>query len=323
MAMTSLLGHAIQTSVPRRATGPDRRPSSRPVPLYKGVIKGIQQDIDPEDIRVYLNSNVDLGIVRITRFSKKKQGETIWFKSLLISATKPLPDRVNISMLGGVRVYPYVPTPFRCYKCQSVDGHMAKNCTQSTKCSRCAGNHPYKECRSPNEKCANCSGKHNALSKECPALINKQELLQTAATQGVTITEARKQIKEKKKNTIQDPPRQGPNSKQNKATGVTVKPTYANVVSPLKPVAPKKTRAAVMTVGQTQVELPVQTQVDLPAQAQAVQEAPPVFTPEQAKALTKFITRCMELLTSKLNKDEIKKKLAQEAIASFGLPSNN
>ena len=54
----------------------------------------------------------------------------------------------------------------RCYKCQRY-GHLAKPCTASITCGRCAGAHDTKDCKSSALKCVNCEKNHRSGDTRC------------------------------------------------------------------------------------------------------------------------------------------------------------
>ncbi|XP_055306893.1 uncharacterized protein LOC129571155 [Sitodiplosis mosellana] len=80
----------------------------------------------------------------------------------------------------------------RCYKCLGFS-HIANDCKNEQKCSKCAGPHKFSECKSKKVSCANCrhaneslkhkmSTNHHAWSKDCTiykrrieSLVNKIE----------------------------------------------------------------------------------------------------------------------------------------------------
>ena len=69
-------------------------------------------------------------------------------------------------------------TSFRCTRCQELDSHLSKDCSNPKKCVRCAG----PECEIRNRKkgtliCSNCGGGHSAAHKSCPALKAKNQNL--------------------------------------------------------------------------------------------------------------------------------------------------
>lgn len=66
----------------------------------------------------------------------------------------------------------------RCFNCWGYY-HIAKNCTRSVTCHKCAGNHKEDECKATKKRCVNCMYKnktynlkigeeHDTLSWECP-----------------------------------------------------------------------------------------------------------------------------------------------------------
>ena len=67
--------------------------------------------------------------------------------------------------------------PTRCMKCQSFNGHYAKDCTSlHNTCGMCSREHRTKDCTdtSPDKRCyANCKEHgHAAWDHECPTFIN-------------------------------------------------------------------------------------------------------------------------------------------------------
>ena len=53
------------------------------------------------------------------------------------------------------------------FKCQAYN-HIAANCDNAQRCTRCGGHHHIKDCNQ-NEICsANCNEKHSAAYKSCP-----------------------------------------------------------------------------------------------------------------------------------------------------------
>lgn len=65
--------------------------------------------------------------------------------------------------------------PRRCYHCQEISFHLARNCPNDRRCMKCAGTHYYGNCRSPNEKCANCGEFHSSNSTLCSHWINQSQ----------------------------------------------------------------------------------------------------------------------------------------------------
>ena len=64
--------------------------------------------------------------------------------------------------------------PQRCYKCQRLGDHKARDCpNQEATCEKCgADGHRAETCESATTKCINCSGSHRASDKRCPAFVS-------------------------------------------------------------------------------------------------------------------------------------------------------
>ena len=68
--------------------------------------------------------------------------------------------------------------PKRCFKCQKLDSHEARQCKSPHHvCVFCAGHHKSELCFAQIKnrvritlKCANCGGAHKASDKDCPAV---------------------------------------------------------------------------------------------------------------------------------------------------------
>lgn len=58
-------------------------------------------------------------------------------------------------------------TTRRCYNCQEISFHIARNCPNVQKCMKCSDNHRYEYCDSSVKRCANCNGPHLANSPLC------------------------------------------------------------------------------------------------------------------------------------------------------------
>nr|XP_045590668.1 uncharacterized protein LOC123752686 [Procambarus clarkii] len=75
----------------------------------------------------------------------------------------------------------------QCFKYFQYDHYSSACNIEIPKCSRCAGEHNYRECTSPTPKCALCNGAHIAISHLCP---HKQDAINQAQE---TVTTARQQ----------------------------------------------------------------------------------------------------------------------------------
>lgn len=77
------------------------------------------------------------------------------------------------------RVFNHISV-LQCFNCMGFN-HFAKDCKLKKACSRCSGEHSYKDCRSEQVACANCirekkrdtniDANHNAMSKDCPYFL--------------------------------------------------------------------------------------------------------------------------------------------------------
>lgn len=76
----------------------------------------------------------------------------------------------------------------RCFKCCGFS-HIVKDCKGKQKCSICAGNHKYSECKSKDFRCINCrvsndkwklklDTKHHSWRKECSVIQRRITHLQ-------------------------------------------------------------------------------------------------------------------------------------------------
>ena len=63
--------------------------------------------------------------------------------------------------------YVKVKKPLICFKCSQFN-HIASNCKNNPKCSKCSDNHLTKDCKSDKITCPNCKDKHTAYNKNCP-----------------------------------------------------------------------------------------------------------------------------------------------------------
>ncbi|XP_023222771.1 uncharacterized protein LOC111624193 [Centruroides sculpturatus] len=84
----------------------------------------------------------------------------------------------------------------RCYKCYAF-GHIARGCKAAAqKCSRCAHDHSYKECKAPEPRCVNCTEAnrkfglqlgtgHSAMSASCPCYARELERVRARTDYGL------------------------------------------------------------------------------------------------------------------------------------------
>ena len=103
----------------------------------------------------------------------------------------------NIKIEGQKReLIPYVPKPLQCRNCSKY-GHTHNKCRNPSKCAFC-GSEDHKttwNCGTP--KCLNCGQNHHARSKICPFYIFNTELKLLVSRSGMSIQEAKLELKSK------------------------------------------------------------------------------------------------------------------------------
>ena len=106
-----------------------------------------------------------------------------------------LPSDIKIE--GQKReLLPYLPKPLQCKNCSKY-GHTHNKCRNPSKCAFC-GSEDHKttwNCGSP--KCLNCGQNHHARSKTCPFYIYNTELKLLISRSGMSILEAKLELKSK------------------------------------------------------------------------------------------------------------------------------
>ncbi|GBM15586.1 hypothetical protein AVEN_95229-1 [Araneus ventricosus] len=112
----------------------------------------------------------------IRRIKIRRDGKLLDTKHLIITFHSPrLPKCIKAGYMR-LAVRPYIPTPLRCFKCQSF-GHSKDSCRGTLTCSRCAeAGHESSGC-SAEEKCVNCKGTHTSFSHTCPSWHFEKEVV--------------------------------------------------------------------------------------------------------------------------------------------------
>ena len=157
----------------------------------RGIIKSAELDHVSEDellseIRNQHATNVKR--IYVTRDGMKKPTNT-WEVTF---ATPSAPSRLKAGYLS-LAVFPYIPNPLRCFKCQ-LFGHHQGFCSRDPVCSKCGlKDHEDKNC-TQTLSCVNCKGAH----PECPKWIEEREICRVKATTNVSFKEARKFVLDKK-----------------------------------------------------------------------------------------------------------------------------
>ncbi|GBM09338.1 hypothetical protein AVEN_135064-1 [Araneus ventricosus] len=125
-------------------------------------------------------------------FRRKGRGEAQhWVISLDPVAFNSLGASTRLHWgFGSFRFRPF-SEPQQCYKCLRF-GHTQSSCRADTSlCSRCPGEHTYRNCREPQPRCRNCiefnkrnrrgqllNVNHTAISRKCPIYLRECEEFQ-------------------------------------------------------------------------------------------------------------------------------------------------
>jgi hypothetical protein len=166
----------------------------------KGVIKRIPRHVETELVKQQTGAVWAQRIMRKTGEIQQPTGVVI-----IAFSEKNLPENVNVG-LAKCKVYPYIPLPVRCTKCQKY-GHKAVRCKATAPiCAKCSKAHATAECTAtgPSElKCTNCGQPHSSAYRGCRRYQQVSKTLTVSAKQNLTYSEAAKKLakseKEKKR----------------------------------------------------------------------------------------------------------------------------
>lgn len=154
------------------------------------VIHNVPVEIPNEYIQEYLGSECEKAI----RIISRKAGEQTPTETVILYFKTPqnTDDKINISYLK-FKLFPYVPRPTRCAKCQKF-GHRQDLCRHTkTRCVRCGSwDHPAEGCPVPiaDRKCLHCGEAHSAAFRGCKKYLTIQSNLKTMSQEGVSYAEA-------------------------------------------------------------------------------------------------------------------------------------
>ncbi|XP_028177898.1 uncharacterized protein LOC114365508 [Ostrinia furnacalis] len=152
-----------------------------------GVIKGVDLDIDTEEIKKSLESPYEItSIIRLKRLDL--DGKWIDSESIRISFKgSTLPSYVHAyGCRFKVESYEFPVT--QCSLCWRF-GHIAKFCpTKKVFCPKCGKDHD--NCETEIYQCLNCKGPHMALDKKCPMFIKEKEIRKIMCQQNSTYRKA-------------------------------------------------------------------------------------------------------------------------------------
>jgi len=183
LKLTNLCGSNVTVSLPYSISNPRHSlPVQKEVAfLVKGVVHGIEET--EENLSELAKA---IGAVQLKRI-----GNPDTSKTTLITFSQGMDLPPFIQAFGRrFKVHNYIPKPMRCDNCQRFC-HTRSQCPNSVICSRCSGNHLYKDC--PNQdikRCINCNGNHSAAHKGCPDYIKTHNILKIRAVKKVSYAEA-------------------------------------------------------------------------------------------------------------------------------------
>ncbi|KAI9064364.1 hypothetical protein FKP32DRAFT_1611428 [Trametes sanguinea] len=155
---------------------------------YRLVAERVPVTFDPSDQSVLreLESRHELGAGSIVRadwikpVSRRRPGQATAHLMLVVTGVEHANRALRGMILAGRKVVVRrdIIEPKRCARCQSYDGHFARDCkAPDDVCATCAGPHPTAECMVTDPyryRCANCQEDgHAAWDHNCPTLRAK------------------------------------------------------------------------------------------------------------------------------------------------------
>lgn len=90
-------------------------------------------------------------------------------------------------------VYPYIPNPTICKKCQEYM-HTIKYCNNQPRCRNCSANHDTNLCKSLKLQCYHCTGEHRVGDRRCPKHIKEKEITTLQTREKISRKEALQQL---------------------------------------------------------------------------------------------------------------------------------
>lgn len=202
------------------------------------IVKGIHVSYTPEEVTSFLEEHVDFKVSSIRRFAEPREGERPFHWWVVTTET-----REQILELRKIKWFmdtfainwePYVSKRCpRCYNCQKYR-HLAKNCFNETRCSKCKSSHTPDKCPRPQPGpdtdlskyyCVPCEQRgHWAGWKSCPKYIANNEDYKTKSTpaQGTKISRTGQMIRSAQ-DTKRDATREGTTSTRAQQSAPTAK----------------------------------------------------------------------------------------------------
>lgn len=183
-----LASHNLQAFIPTYRT------------LRTGTVRDIPSGIDEDTIFKAIEAP-GFNVLEVRRFNKRirEEGNIKYIPSSTICvkfAGQSLPNHVSIFKTRH-EVSPFVPKTKVCFKCYRV-GHISSSCRGAERCLKCGHSKHSEDTICPAEgkppQCINCQGDHLATSINCPVVIRNGAIAALAATNNISIFEARKLI---------------------------------------------------------------------------------------------------------------------------------
>jgi hypothetical protein len=138
------------------------------------VVKGVDHDIDENDIRDQLDA-LPLAYKLIWRIKSRKTNKF----TNLIRVTTENTNTVDFLLTHGLVLYgkhhqcepskPSTPTPLECSKCFQ-HGHHVTACPNKPACPKCPQTHAPNKCEATVSTCLLCGGPHAAWSRSSPSI---------------------------------------------------------------------------------------------------------------------------------------------------------
>jgi len=126
--------------------------------------------------------------------SIRKGGLSVPSNTFFLTFCLPqIPEYVYAGKFLRIKVDLYIPTPLRCFNCQTF-GHSKDKCSHSAVCGSCGkGTHEGASCTAkPN--CVNCGGEHGPSSRTCPKFLVEQEIQKVKTVKKISFFDARKEV---------------------------------------------------------------------------------------------------------------------------------
>lgn len=144
------------------------------------LLLSLEQDITKEDVFKSVNGvlqEADIktqGEIELVKKYATRTGKMNWILDVDLDSFAYLVNRKRLCInCERYRVVQHIQIQ-RCFKCQTF-GHLSNFCQNDQKCSKCAGNHNFRDCTSENLHCVNCmedadlDAEHAADSFDCPS----------------------------------------------------------------------------------------------------------------------------------------------------------